>query len=281
MPAPTPPASFDPDAFAADVAARREAHVQRAPSVDLAEAVVDGALALLFPAFAAERPGDVRAEVGRFRALAGDLLAPVAPAHAEALADCTLAALPVLRQRLEDDARATASGDPAAESVEEVILAYPGFTATAIHRIAHALYAHDVPLVPRLLAEVAHRRTGVDIHPGAHIGRAFAIDHGTGVVIGETAVVGDRVRVFQGVTLGALFVDKDLARTKRHPTVENDVVLYANATVLGGDTVVGAGSVVGGNVWLTRSVPPSSVVTHVAQLRTQDGQTQAMPEYVI
>ncbi|PAP75002.1 serine O-acetyltransferase EpsC [Rubrivirga marina] len=281
MTSPTPPASFDPDAFADDVAARRRAHVERAPSVDLAEAVVDGALALLFPAFAAERPGDVRVEVGRFRSLARDLLAPVAPDHAEALADCLLAALPDLRERLEEDARATAAGDPAAESVEEVVLAYPGFTATAVHRIAHALYGHGVPLVPRVLAEVAHRRTGVDIHPGAQIGRAFAVDHGTGVVIGETAVVGDRVRVFQGVTLGALFVDKGLARTKRHPTVEDDVVLYANATVLGGETVVGAGSVIGGNVWLTRSVPPGSVVTHVARLRTQDGQTQAMPEYVI
>ena len=281
MTPPIPPPDFDPDAFADDVAARRRAHVERAPSVDLAEAVVDGALALLFPAFAAERPGDVRAEVDRFRRLARDLLAPVAPAHAEPLADCLLAALPILRGRLEEDARATAAGDPAAESVEEVVLAYPGFTATAVHRIAHALYAHDVPLVPRVLAEVAHRRTGVDIHPGAHIGRAFAIDHGTGVVIGETAVVGDRVRVFQGVTLGALFVDKGLARTKRHPTVEDDVVLYANATVLGGETTVGAGSTIGGNVWLTRSVPPGSVVTHVARLRTQDGHTQAMPEYVI
>ena len=149
--------------------------------------------------------------------------------------------------------------------------------------MAQSLLGHGqhVPLVPRLLAEVAHRQSGVDVHPGAQIGRAFAIDHGTGVVIGETAVVGDRVRVFQGVTLGALFVDKGLAQTKRHPTVEDDVVLYANATVLGGDTVVGAGSVVGGNVWLTRSVPPGSVVTHVARLRTLDGKSQPMPEYVI
>jgi serine O-acetyltransferase len=276
-----PPPDFDPDAFADDVAARRRAHVERAPSVDLAEAVVDGALALLFPAFAIGAAAGVRAEVERLRGGARDLLTPVAPDHAGALADCLLAALPDLRARLENDARATAAGDPAAESVEEVILAYPGFAATAVHRVAHALYEHGVPLVPRVLAEVAHRRTGVDIHPGARIGRAFAIDHGTGVVIGETAVVGDRVRIFQGVTLGALFVDKGLAQTKRHPTVEDDVVLYANATVLGGDTTVGAGSTIGGNVWLTRSVPPGSVVTHVAQLRTQDGRTQAMPEYVI
>ncbi|OZC04503.1 serine O-acetyltransferase EpsC [Rubricoccus marinus] len=272
-------ALFDLDAFAADVQAQREAHVQRAPSVEQAEAVVDAALALLFPAYA--RGGDVRAEALRFQDLVRDLLTPVVPERAGPLAAATLAELPRLRQRLCEDAEATASGDPAAESVDEVVLAYPGFFATAVHRLAHCLWRQSVPLVPRLLAEVAHRQTGVDIHPGAQIGHSFAIDHGTGVVIGETAIVGDRVRVFQGVTLGALFVEKALAQTKRHPTIEDDVVLYANATVLGGETVVGAGSTVGGNVWLTRSVPPGSVVTHKAQLRTQDGRTQPMPEYVI
>lgn len=242
--------------------------------------MVRAAMALWFPAFA-DAVGDPRAEAERFRALVRDLLAPVVPGRAGGLAEATLAALPGLRARLEEDAEATAAGDPAAESVDEVVLAYPGFYATAVYRLAHTLYTAGVPLVPRLLAEVAHRQSGVDIHPGARIGRAFAVDHGTGVVIGETAVVGDRVRVFQGVTLGALFVDKALAQTKRHPTVEDDVVLYANATVLGGETVVGAGSVLGGNVWLTRSVPPGSVVTHVARLRTLDGRSRPMPEYVI
>ena len=271
--------AFDPSAFADDVAARRQAYVQRGPSVEHAEAVVRAALALLFPAYAGE--GDVRAEVERFERRLEGLLAPVVPDRAQALARDTLAALPRLRDALAEDAEATAAGDPAATSVDEVILAYPGFYATAVYRLAHTLYRADVPLVPRLLAEFAHRQSGVDLHPGARIGRAFAIDHGTGVVVGETAVVGDRVRLFQGVTLGALLVDKRLARTKRHPTVEDDVVIYANATVLGGDTTVGAGSTIGGNVWLTRSVPPGSVVTHVAQLRTRDGRTQAMPEYVI
>jgi serine O-acetyltransferase len=128
------------------------------------------------------------------------------------------------------------------------------------------LHRHGVPLVPRLVTEYAHRETGIDIHPGATIGRAFAVDHGTGVVIGETAVLGDRVRLYQGVTLGALAVAKQLARVKRHPTLGDGVVVYANATILGGDTVVGAGSVIGGNVWLTRSVPPGSVVTHTSQV---------------
>src|SRR5690606_15379486 len=146
-------------------------------------------------------------------------------------------------------------------SVDEVILAYPGFLAIAIYRIAHVLYRAEVPLLPRLLTEYAHRETGIDIHAGARIGASFSIDHGTGVVIGETTVIGDRVRIFQGVTLGALSVNKELASTKRHPTIHDDVVIYANATILGGRTEVGARSIIGGNVWLTHSVPPESVVT--------------------
>jgi serine O-acetyltransferase len=271
--------AFDIDAFAEAVEAQRRAYVRCCPTADRAETLVEAALSLLFPQFAAGR--DARAEAERFRALVRDLLAPLVHERAGPLAQATLAALPGLRDALLEDAEATEAGDPAAESVEEVILAYPGWYATAVHRLAHTLYRARVPLVPRMLAEAAHRRTGVDIHPGARIGRRFSIDHGTGVVIGETAVVGDRVRVFQGVTLGALFVAKGLATTKRHPTIEDDVVLYANATVLGGDTVIGTGSTIGGNVWLTRSVPPGSVVTHVAQLRTQDGRTQPLPEYVI
>src|SRR5512143_1325750 len=136
----------------------------------------------------------------------------------------------------------------------------------ACYRMAHELGRLSVDLLPRLVTEAAHHRTGIDIHPGARIGRAFAIDHGTGIVIGETTVIGDRVRMYQGVTLGALSVRKELARQKRHPTIEDDVVIYANATILGGDTVIGAGSVIGGNVWLTHSVPPGSVVTHGATI---------------
>ena len=166
------------------------------------------------------------------------------------------------------------SGDPAAASRDEVIFAYPGFLATAVHRIAHILYRLDVPLVPRLLAEWAHGKTGIDIHPGAQIGASFAIDHGTGIVIGETSVIGERVRVYQGVTLGALAVSKRLAHKKRHPTLGHDVVVYANATILGGSTVVGDGSIIGGNVWLTTSVPPRSVVqftSSVEQRPSDDG----------
>jgi serine O-acetyltransferase len=143
-----------------------------------------------------------------------------------------------------------------------VVVAYPGFRAIALFRLAHVLHGAGVPLLPRLMTELGHRETGIDIHPAARIGRAFSIDHGTGVVIGETTVIGDGVKLYQGVTLGAASVQKALANRKRHPTVEDGVVIYANATILGGDTVIGAGSVIGGNVWLTRSVPPGSVVTH-------------------
>jgi serine O-acetyltransferase len=169
--------------------------------------------------------------------------------------------LPDIYLWLQQDARAIHEADPAARSVDEVILTYPGFYAIAIFRVAHALHELGMPLLPRLLTEFAHQRTGVDIHPGATIGRRFVIDHGTGVVIGETTVIGEGVKIYQGVTLGALVVQKNLSNKKRHPTLEDEVVVYANATILGGDTVVGRGSVIAGNAWLTQSVPPQSIVT--------------------
>lgn len=171
-----------------------------------------------------------------------------------------VAALPDLADALYADARFTLERDPAARHVDEVIIAYPGFAATVLHRVANRLWNFGVPLLPRFLAEYAHSRTGVDIHPGATIGGPVCIDHGTGVVIGETSVIGKRVTVYQGVTLGALRVSRAAARSKRHPTIEDDVTIYANATILGGDTVIGRGSVVGGNVWVTRSVPAGSVI---------------------
>lgn len=175
--------------------------------------------------------------------------------------------LPDIYALLRQDAEAICEADPAARNVDEVILTYPGFFAIAIFRVAHALHTLGFPLLPRLLTEYAHRRTGVDIHPGATIGRRFVIDHGTGVVIGETTLIGDNVKLYQGVTLGALVVEKALADKKRHPTIEDDVVVYANATILGGETVVGRGSVIAGNAWLTQSVPPQSVVTRRTEVR--------------
>ncbi|NVB37809.1 serine acetyltransferase [Pseudenhygromyxa sp. WMMC2535] len=173
-----------------------------------------------------------------------------------------LAHIPEIRGLLATDVRAAIDGDPAACSRSEVITAYPGITAIAVHRIAHHLYRRGVPMIPRMMTELVHGRTGIDIHPGATIGESFFIDHGTGVVIGETTVIGARVKLYQGVTLGALSVDvSERARgRKRHPTLEDEVTVYAGTTILGGETVIGRGSVIGGNVWLTHSVAPRSTV---------------------
>lgn len=168
--------------------------------------------------------------------------------------------LPDIYDTLLLDAHAIADNDPAAVGVEEVMAVYPGFYAIAVYRIAHALLRLNVPLLPRMLTEYAHGQTGIDIHPGAQIGGSFFIDHGTGVVIGETTVIGDNVKIYQGVTLGATYVAKSMAQKKRHPTIEDNVVIYANATILGGHTVVGHDSVIGGNVWLTSSVNAHSLV---------------------
>ena len=179
---------------------------------------------------------------------------------ARLLVQTFLADLPEIAELAYRDAQAMLEGDPAAHSLEEIILAYPGFFAVVAYRIAHRLENRKVPLLPRLFTEYAHQRTGIDIHPGAKIGHSFYIDHGTGIVIGETTIIGDYVKIYQGVTLGGLRVDRDLRQTKRHPTIEDNVVIYAGATILGGETVIGKNSVIGGNVWITRSVPAWSRV---------------------
>lgn len=174
--------------------------------------------------------------------------------------------LPFLRDLLEDDVQAALDGDPAAKSYAEIVFCYPGLYAVTVQRVAHELLKLGVPLIPRMMTEEAHSRTGIDIHPGATIGRSFFIDHGTGVVIGETCIIGNHVKLYQGVTLGALSFPRDASgglvrTTKRHPTLEDDVVVYANATILGGDTVVGHHAVIGSNVWLPHSVEPYTMVT--------------------
>lgn len=178
-----------------------------------------------------------------------------------------VAKLPIILERLNLDAEATVNCDPASLSIEEVYMAYPGFYAIAIYRLAHELYQIGFPLVPRLMTEYAHRQTGVDINPGAVIGNSFHIDHGTGIVIGETAIIKDHVKIYQGVTLGGLFVAKNLQKTKRHPTIEENVTIYANATILGGETVIGENSIIGGNAWLTDSVPANSTVFHTPDIK--------------
>jgi serine O-acetyltransferase len=242
---------------------------QGVPDPTIVPEFVDASLRVLFPQLAPQGTLDEQVtveQINQLHTVLTKLCTPVVRSKSEltALAEAYLEQLPRFQTLLLQDAEAICQGDPAATAVAEVIIAYPGFFAIGVYRFAHWLYQRKVPIVPRIIAEYAHSRTGIDIHPGAQIGEHFVIDHGTGIVIGETTVIGDNVKIYQGVTLGALSVDKTLANKKRHPTIERDVVIYANATILGGDTVIGAGSVVGGNVWLTESVPPGSRVYHRA-----------------
>jgi len=274
------------DEFARRVTAARTGYALPLQANWLAEEFAHAVLAILFPHFAPSRnsaPEQVRSELDRLGARLTPFLESqgTTPDQAREIRDGFLATLPALEQELMLDAVATCEADPAARSVEEVVLAYPGFFAVANYRVARTLACKGVGLLPRLITEFAHRLTGIDIHPGARLGRSLAIDHGTGIVIGETALIGDRVRLYQGVTLGALSVRKELAQQKRHPTIEDDVVIYANATILGGETVIGAGSVIGGNVWLTHSVPPGSVVTHGATIERPRLADEALLEFNI
>lgn len=245
---------------------------------------LSGTLSLLFPHFQTLPFRDLESEIQHVMGLMKEAVAPCTQSQnpdCNKLADKFLAELPTIKSSLMKDAEAIFKNDPAAKSIDEVILAYPGFYAIAVHRIAHFFYKEKVPIFPRLLAEISHRETGIDIHPGATIGESFSIDHGTGVVIGETSTIGARVRIFQGVTLGALSVRKEFAATKRHPTIEDDVVIYANATILGGNTTVGKKSIIGGNVWLTHSVEPRSLVTEAVAITRNDIEPESLLDYYL
>jgi len=172
-----------------------------------------------------------------------------------------------IRKKLDLDAIAIEKHDPATKSLEEVYLASPGFYAITVYRLSHELYKLEVPILPRMMSEHAHGVTGIDIHPGATIGDSFFLDHGTGIVIGETTIIHDNVKIFQGVTLGGIQVKKSMQSTKRHPTIENNVTIYANATILGGDIIIGAHSIIGANVWITKSVPENSLVTYQTEIK--------------
>ncbi len=178
-----------------------------------------------------------------------------------------LESLPETLRLLNLDADCIFKNDPASKSIEEVYLAYPGFFVISVYRLSHTLYLKNIPLIPRLMSEYAHKLTGIDIHPGATIGAPFFIDHGTGIVIGETTIIENNVKIYQGVTLGALMVTKEMQDLKRHPTVENNVTIYANATILGGETIIGKNCTIGGNVWLTTSVPENSIVYHNSETK--------------
>jgi len=291
---PTPAAAGSSDAIAdellalyLDPAAREMQHIgsYELPSEAAVEEIIEMARALLFPGYAGPdvarlavtelrelvrfRVAELRIALHRqvYRAIhhkrqqqlgRSDLECEDCPAWADAITDRFLAHLPELRSQVRIDLRAAYEGDPAASGVDEILFCYPGTYAVTVYRIAHALLVEGAVIVPRMMTELAHRRTGIDIHPGAEIGAAFFIDHGTGVVIGETTRIGDRVRIYQGVTLGALSVPQGESRPvpgqRRHPTIEDDVVIYANATILGGETIIGKGAVIGGNAFVTASV---------------------------
>ena len=259
-------------ADAAAVARRVLEHGHPFPLKRDVASIFDGLIGSLFPQLATHSVRDaedlaqgINEACGRFGAIA----APLTNDRAHELAQALLARLPDVHERSLEDAHAILAGDPAAESLDEVIAAYPGFLAIAAHRLAHAAHLIGVPIVPRLMAELAHSRSGIDIHPAATIGHSFCIDHGTGIVIGESTVIGNEVKLYQGVTLGALSVSKDKAGTKRHPTIGDRVVIYANSTVLGGETTIGADSIIGGNVVLTSSVPPGSLVYQTSDYRVR------------
>ncbi len=269
------PVPHTSDAFLAQLGEARAAYTLPARLHERVRDWMRSMLSLLFPHAAplnaCTSPSELRAEYDGVASTLQELLRVLMPdgGDADVIVDELMALLPAIRVRLYADAEAIHRMDPAAKSIDEVFLAYPGFLATICHRVAQPLWHRNVPIVPRLITEWAHERTGVDLHPGAIIGDRFAIDHATGIVVGETARIGNDVRLYQGVTLGALRVNKALANVQRHPTIEDDVTIYANATILGGHTVIGKGSVIGGNVWLTHSVPPGSIVTHAVPTERQ------------
>lgn len=247
------------------------------PSPKVIQQFFEELLGLLFPEYALQKAKSQEEVAARLTLLKEQLSSILSRNHhlhsslGPVLAKDFFDRLEVVFDWVHQDVEAMYAGDPAAKSKTEILRSYPGFYAIAAYRIANLLHQLGIKLIPRMITELAHSRTGVDIHPGATIGQYFCIDHGTGVVIGETTKIGNNVKIYQGVTLGALSVDKADADTKRHPTIEEGVIIYAGATILGGKTVIGKNSVIGGNVWLTKSVPANSKVYYQTQIHHEDG----------
>ncbi|TXE08857.1 serine O-acetyltransferase [Algoriphagus aquimarinus] len=246
------------------------------PSPKVIQQFFEDVLGLLFPEYSVERINDkfqIEASLVQLNNDLSSILHRNPHLHSGVGSKITAAFFANLEQVFDwihQDVDAMFAGDPAAKSRTEILRSYPGFYAISAYRIAHSLQGLGVHLIPRMITEFAHSRTGIDIHPGATIGQHFCIDHGTGVVIGETTRIGNHVKIYQGVTLGALSVDKADADSKRHPTIEDNVIIYSGATILGGNTVIGKGSVIGGNVWLTKSVAPRSKVYYQTQMYHAD-----------
>ncbi len=250
----------------------KHAEKTQLPSPFLVESFVESLLSILFPAYNRRKivsKNQLKDEIQKSQQTFELLLLHVEKeldSDIHSIAKEFYLQLVNIYETILKDAEAIEKGDPAARGVEEVIRSYPGFYAISIFRIAHQLYVQNIPYIPRILTELAHSKTGIDIHPGATIGEYFFIDHGTGIVIGETTLIGNHVKVYQGVTLGALSVKKEMAETKRHPTIEDGVVIYAGATILGGRTIIGENSVIGGNTWITESIEPNTLVYHQPEI---------------
>lgn len=247
--------------------------IEKIPSPTQVCKWLNGLLSILFPELADRRYENIREFQQEYYEMQLELynilktIEDTLETSAEDLEKRFLERLPKVYELLSKDAEAILQGDPAAISKTEVVRTYPGFFAIAVYRLAHEFYKLHVPLIPRILTEHAHGKTGVDLHPGCTIGERFCIDHATGIVIGETVEIGNDVKLYQGVTLGALSVKKEMAKTKRHPTIQDRVIIYAGTTILGGETVIGHDSIIGGNVWLTKSVPPNSRVYYQGYTR--------------
>lgn len=252
---------------------KREAYLCNVALKNKTTKFVDDIISLLFPHFSTSSTSsknnisiELQNITFNLKAIL-DLINPEKTLQTAYIVDTFIENLPTINTNLWQDANEIYSGDPAAESIDEVILAYPGFMAIAVYRIANILYKQNVPIIPRIMSEYAHQLTGVDIHPGAEIDSPFFIDHGTGIVIGETTKIGKHVKLYQGVTLGALSVQKSLSKVKRHPTINDNVVIYAQAVILGGNTIIGSNSIIGGNTWVTHSIPENSIVLNQAEIR--------------
>ena len=268
--------------FLERLAEQNKSYRYRLPSRQEAGRFIQQLINFLFPisqdCVRDDHPKDLSKDYASLRSGLDCMLIPLQPElerSKEEILDEVFSSLPGIYEMLLLDAKSISDNDPAAVSVEEVIALYPGFMAISTYRIANSFALCGIPLLPRMLTEFAHGQTGIDIHPNAVIGHPFFIDHGTGVVIGETTNIGNNVKLYQGVTLGATHVSKSLASRKRHPTIEDNVVVYANATILGGETVIGHDSVIGGNAWIVKSVPPYSQVYHQSKVEVRPQAAQA------
>lgn len=262
-------------AFAETILSKRETHLcsssLKKNTIEFLNEIID----FLFPHFSSKDYYSTQDVIAKLQLIERNLISLLknilknSNGELREKAEKFMSQIPVIHDMLWLDAEEIYKGDPAAESVDEVILAYPGFMAIVIYRIAHEIYKLDVPIIPRVITERAHEITGIDIHPGAEIDSPFFIDHGTGIVIGETTKIGKHVKLYQGVTLGALSVDKSLTDKKRHPTIEDDVIIYSQAVILGGNTIIGKNSIIGGNAWVTQSVAPNSIISSKMEVRVR------------